>query len=94
MALTGYPAEQENIHFETFAAQKQAWFQEPDNLPDFSFLNTNTPELAIELDRPELYTSYLNMNFSDWLSQYWASNQLSWHCLLYTSILLRSASCR
>ena len=81
MALTGYPAEQENIHFETFAAQKQAWFQEPDNLPDFSFLNTNTPELAIELDRPELYTSYLNMNFSDWLSQYWASNQLSWHPL-------------
>ena len=81
MALTGYPAEQENIHFETFAAQKQAWFQEPDNLPDFSFLNTDTPELAIELDRPELYTSYLNMNFSDWLSQYWASNQLSWHPL-------------
>ena len=81
MALTGYPAEQENIHFETFAAQKQAWFQEPDNLPDFSFLNTNTPELAIELDRPELYTSYLNMNFSDWLSPYWASNQLSWHPL-------------
>ena len=81
MALTGYPAEQENIHFETFAAQKQAWFQEPDNLPDFSFLNTNTPELAIELDRPELYTSYLNMNFSDWLSQYWASNHLSWHPL-------------
>ena len=37
--------------------------------------------LAIELDRPELYTSYLNMNFSDWLSQYWASNQLSWHPL-------------
>ena len=81
MALTRYPAEQENIHFETFAAQKQAWFQEPDDLPDFSFLNTDTPELAIELDRPELYTSYLNMNFSDWLSQYWASNHLSWHPL-------------
>ena len=81
MALTGYPAEQENIHFETFAAQKQAWFQEPDHLPDFSFLNTDTPELAIELDRPELYTSYLNMNFSDWLSQYWTSNHLSWHPL-------------
>ena len=81
MALTGYPAEQENIHFETFAAQKQAWFQKPDDLPDFSFLNTDTPELAIELDRPELYTSYLNMNFSDWLSQYWASNHLSWHPL-------------
>lgn len=48
MALTGYPAEQENIHFETFAAQKQAWFQEPDHLPDFSFLNTDTPELAID----------------------------------------------
>ena len=81
MALIGYPAEQENIHFETFAAQKQAWFQEPDNLPDFSFLNTDTLELAIELDRPELYTSYLNMNFSDWLSRYWASNHLSWHPL-------------
>ena len=81
MALTGYPAEQENIHFETFAAQKQAWFQEADDLLDFSFLNTDTPELAIELDRPELYTSYLNMNFSDWLSQYWASNHLSWHPL-------------
>ena len=81
MALTGYPAEQEDIHFETFAAQKQAWFQEPDNLPDFSFLNTDTLELAIELDRPELYTSYLNMNFSDWLSRYWASNHLSWHPL-------------
>ena len=38
-------------------------------------------ELTIELDRPELYTSYLNMNFSDWLSQYWASNHLSWHPL-------------
>ena len=81
MALTGYPAEQEDIHFTNLAAQKKAWFQEPDNLPDFSILNTDTLELAIELDRPELYTSYLNMNFSDWLSQYWASNHLSWHPL-------------
>lgn len=81
MALTGYPAEQENVHFETFAAQKQAWFQEPDELPDFSFLNTNPPELAIELDRPELYTSYLNMELSDWITHYWASNHLSWHPL-------------
>ena len=81
MALTGYPAEQENIHFENFAAQKKAWFQEPNELPDFSIPNTDTPELAIELDRPELYTSYLHMELSDWISHYWASNHLSWHPL-------------
>ena len=81
MALTGYPAEQENIHYENFAAQKLSWFQEPDELPDFSFLNTDTPELAIELDRSELYTSYLHMELSDWTTHYWTSNHLSWHPL-------------
>lgn len=81
MTLTGYPAEQEDLHFENFAAQKEAWFQKPDELPDFSFLNIDTPELAIELDRPELYASYLHMDFEDWISHYWTSNHLSWHPL-------------
>ncbi len=81
MALTGHPAEQEDVHFENFAVQKEAWFQKPDELPDFSFLNIDTPELAIELDRPELYTSYLHMDFEDWIAHYWTSNHLSWHPL-------------
>ena len=81
MALTGYPAEQEDVHFENFAAQKKAWFEKPEQLPDFSFLNTDTPELAIELDRPELYASYLHMDFEDWISHYWTSSYLSWHPL-------------
>ena len=81
MALTGYPAEQEDVHFKNFAAQKKAWFQEPEQLPDFSFLNTDPPELAMDLDRSELYTSYLNRNLEDWISHYWSSNHLSWHPL-------------
>jgi len=67
-ALTGYPAEKDEWFAEDFEEQKADWFSERK-------AGNGDIELAVELDRPELYERYLSMKFCDFMGWYWNVNR-------------------
>ena len=57
-ALTGYPAEKDEIFAKNLTEQKNIWFQD---VPETKLAEVlcEAQEFALELDRPELYRMYL-----------------------------------
>ena len=67
-ALTGYPAEKDESFAGDLEEQKKTWFSERK-------AGNVDIELAVELDRPELYERYLSLRFGDFMDWYWNVNQ-------------------
>lgn len=85
-ALTGYPAEEDEKFAGDFEEQKKLWFGEEKDgekgknciaaeNPENEGRSENNIELAVELDRPELYERYLSMKFCDFMDWYWKMNR-------------------
>lgn len=76
-ALTGYPAKEDGIFAQNLEEQKRGWFQNSiteKNRTAVPKKETYETELAVELDRPELYSKYLSMEFHDFMKWYWKEN--------------------
>ena len=63
-ALTGYPAEKDEIFAKNLTEQKNIWFQDVPGTKLAEVL-CEAQEFALELDRPELYRMYLEENIQD-----------------------------
>ncbi len=85
-ALTGYPAEEDEKFASDFEEQKELWYGEEKDgekgknciaaeNPENEGRSENNIELAVELDRPELYELYLSMKFCDFMDWYWKMNR-------------------
>ena len=85
-ALTGYPAELDEVHCESLEEQKKLWFGEnsssirqnpdADQSVEESFLDKGT-EFALELNNTSLYEEYLRQPLKDFLASYWQKNYLT-----------------
>ena len=85
-ALTGYPAELDEVHCGSLEEQKKLWFggnsssvrrnPDADQSVEESFLDKGT-ELALELNGPSLYEEYLCQPLQDFLASYWQKNYLT-----------------
>lgn len=71
-AMTGYPAELDEIHAETWEQQKKLWYAEAYT----DRKEISLPEYAIALDRPELYEQYLHQELKKFVKNYWQEQQL------------------
>lgn len=87
-ALIGYPADLDEVHMDSLAAQKKRWFktdskkeltEKPEkNREDRGQVKT---EIALELDQPYLYEKYLSCSIEDFFHWYWKKNGLENHRL-------------
>ena len=85
-ALTGYPAELDEVHCESLEEQRKLWFGEnsssirqnpdADQSVEESFLDKET-EFALELNNTSLYEEYLRQPLRDFLASYWQKNYLT-----------------
>lgn len=87
-ALTGYPAELDEVHVKDWEAQKRMWFadalavKEPDATTEAALrIRVEFPEFAITLDRPELYEQYRHQPLEDFINYYWKEQYLESHPL-------------
>ena len=71
--LTGYPAEKDEIFAESLEQQKKELFQDVPVNKLAEALN-RVSEVAIELDRSELYQAYLKEDISAFMENYWMQN--------------------
>ena len=89
--MVGYPAELDEVYAESFEEQKKEWFscvgdgiQECRNTWEHKKWNiTDFPEfeLAITIDRPELYYDFLQKDWMRFCHDYWKNNFLEHHTL-------------
>ena len=89
--MVGYPAELDEVYAESFEEQKKEWFscvgdgiQECRNTWEHKKWNiTDFPEfeLAITIDRPELYYDFLQKDWTRFCHDYWKNNFLEHHTL-------------
>ena len=74
-ALTGYPAELDEIHCASLEEQKKRWFS------DIRVSDPEEPwddtEFALELNRTSMYDQYLGHPLREFLALYWQQNYLS-----------------
>ena len=85
-ALTGYPAELDEVHCESLEEQKKLWFgenssaikrtPEADQSVEGLFWDRET-EFALELNNTSLYEEYLRQPLRDFLASYWQKNYLT-----------------
>ena len=83
-ALTGYPAELDEVHCGSLEEQKKLWFEgdsikrnpDTDQSVEGSFRNKGT-EFALELNGTSLYEEYLCRPLPDFLAYYWQKNYLT-----------------
>lgn len=85
-ALTGYPAELDEVHCESLEEQKKLWFgenssaikrtSEADQSVEGLFWDRET-EFALELNNTSLYEEYLRQPLKDFLASYWQKNYLT-----------------
>lgn len=96
-AMTGYPAELDEIHAETWEQQKKLWYAEAlevwqSEAGYMAEMNVHTktrctvsemefPEFAIAIDRPELYEQYSRRPLEDFIKCYWKEQYLASHPL-------------
>lgn len=83
-ALTGYPAELDQVHAKDWEEQKQMWFADAleARKSDSGYTSeTGFPELAIAIDRPELYEQYGHRPLEDFIKYYWKEQYLGKHPL-------------
>lgn len=89
--MVGYPAELDEVYAESFEEQKKEWFScvgdgiqecrntwehKKWNITDFTEF-----ELAITIDRPELYYDFLQKDWTRFCHDYWKNNFLEHHTL-------------
>lgn len=89
--MVGYPAELDEVYAENFEEQKKEWFsgggdgiQECRNTWEHKKWNiTDFPEfeLALTIDRPELYNDFLQKDGTIFCHDYWKNNFLEHHPL-------------
>lgn len=79
--LTGYPARKDTAFASHWEAQKHNWFSNRQPDAEWQTAMHDMPELAIALDRPELWETYLAMPAADFLTWYWTSNGLDRHSM-------------
>ena len=82
--MTGYPAEEDEQHFESLEEQKQMWFA---SIQADTFLQilrgagegnpSAEPELALEMDRPVWYKKYLEQDAHAFFELYFRKNQIT-----------------
>ena len=85
-ALTGYPAELDEVHCESLEEQRKLWFgenssaikrtPEADQSVEGLFWDRET-EFALELNNTSLYEEYLRQLLKDFLASYWQKNYLT-----------------
>ena len=83
-ALTGYPAELDQVHAKDWEEQKQMWFADAleARKSDSGYTSeTGFPEFAIALDRPKLYEQYRYQSIDEFVKNYWANQHLASHPL-------------
>lgn len=74
-ALTGYPAEKDEIFAKNLTEQKNIWFQDVPGTKLAEVLR-ESQEFALELDRPELYNAYLQADIRKFMKHYWKQTGL------------------
>ncbi len=82
--MTGYPAREDALHFESLEEQKQVWFA-PIHENTFEEIRRGAgegnplvkPELALEIDRPAWYEEYLKLDASAFFTMYFRENQIA-----------------
>ena len=89
--MVGYPAELDEVYAESFEEHKKEWFScvgdgiqecrntwehKKWNITDFTEF-----ELAITIDRPELYYDFLQKDWTRFCHDYWKNNFLEHHTL-------------
>ncbi len=81
-ALTGYPAEKEQIYSENLTKQRAVWdhMDERDHIQDEHF--PLSLSLGIELDNPAWYQAYLIYSLDEFLTLYWDSSNIPTDSLL------------
>ena len=77
--LTGYPAHKDTVFASNWDAQRRDWFSTVQPDAGWQAGMHDMPELAIALDRPELWETYLAMSIADFLTWYWTSSGLQRH---------------
>lgn len=83
---TGYPAKLDDVITTDFEIQRAAWFGDIDTEAVEASglllaLREHQAELAVELDRPELYERYLKETAAVFYENYWKEHGLSRHPL-------------
>ena len=74
--LTGYPSEMDGEHCDSLDEQRQYWFAETKENTDANIEISENIEVAMEIDRPELYTAYLEKPFLEFYHDYLRKNHL------------------
>lgn len=82
--MTGYPAWKDEIYSESLEEQKEKWFAgekktleaEEHRKAEQTRKMRKTLEMALELDRPELYDAYLSKGIRNFIKEYWRQNGL------------------
>ena len=82
--MTGYPAEEDELHFENLEDQKRVWFASMKR-DTFSAIrrgaaegnSSGNAELALALDRITWYERYLKLDAPSFLSTYFRENQIA-----------------
>lgn len=82
--MTGYPAEEDELHFESLKEQKRVWFASI-NEDTFSAIRwgaaegspSEMPEFALALDRPAWYERYLELDAYSFFLTYFQENQIT-----------------
>lgn len=75
-SMCGYPAKKDADFAKNLAEQRQAWFTAcADAMTASDTEQLTEVELALELDRPELYEQYLVLPFAKFLDWYWQENE-------------------
>ncbi|WP_167957846.1 hypothetical protein [Anaerosporobacter faecicola] len=80
--IAGYPVEFDETFMETFEEQRREWFEERKLVEEDKkqwIQVMNNLELAIAIDRPDRYTSYMEKDWEDYCKYYWEQQNLEWH---------------
>ena len=82
--MTGYPAGEDEQHFESLEEQKQVWFA---SIKEDTFWKIRRgageenpsaePELVLEIDRPSWYEKYLKLEAPAFFAMYFRENQIT-----------------
>ena len=70
--LTGYPVEKDYVFAESLEEQRKEWFDRPDDeeSENYGKIKDKIFEIALELDRPELYEEYLELSVGEMAEKY------------------------
>lgn len=79
--MVGYPAELDEVYAESFEEQKKEWFCDVSEYRNWNIADFQEFELALTIDRPELYYDFLQKEWTTFCHDYWKNNFLEHHPL-------------